>query len=78
MWINSLEQTNKFFLKKYHLVLALLKFSDIIILHIEIAAVVQRLVHLIAIQMMTVRFRSVAPIVNSSLANARLLFWFFK
>ena len=35
---------------------------DIIEMHVENAAVVQRLVHLIAIQMMTVRFRSVAPL----------------
>ena len=34
-------------------------------MHVENAAVVHRLVHLIAIQMMTVRFRSVAPINNA-------------
>ena len=47
---------------------------DIIEMHVENAAVVQRLVHLIAIQMMTVRFRSVAPINNAR--SDELLFLF--
>ena len=45
---------------------------DIIEMHVENAAVVQRLVHLIAIQMMTVRFRSVAPL-ELSIADTKVL-----
>ena len=41
-------------------------------LHVKNAAVVQRLVHLIAIQMMTVRFRSVAPL-ELSIADTKVL-----
>ena len=42
--------------------IAIYNYCDIITLRLKNAAVVQRLVHLIAIQMMTVRFRSVAPV----------------
>ena len=45
-------------------------------MHVENAAVVQRLVHLIAIQMMTVRFRSVAPL-ELSIADTKLLAIFY-
>ena len=45
-------------------------------MHVEIAAVVQRLVHLIAIQMMTVRFRSVAPICYELVDIQYRLFFF--
>ena len=41
-------------------------------MHVKNAAVVQRLVHLIAIQMMTVRFRSVAPL-ELSIADTKVL-----
>ena len=67
-------KVNHKYLKKVKIVVdKQLKF-DIIEMHVENAAVVQRLVHLIAIQMMTVRFRSVAPINNAR--SDELLFLF--
>ena len=49
-------------LKKIKKVLAFILTCGIIVLHLKIAAVVQRLVHMLAMHMMTVRFRSVAPV----------------
>ena len=60
-------QIRNFILKKDKIVVDKQNKFDIIEMHVENAAVVQRLVHLIAIQMMTVRVRSVAPIKNTGL-----------
>ena len=68
-----LKVNHNFFKKVKIIVDKEIKF-DIIEMHVENAAVVQRLVHLIAIQMMTVRFRSVAPINNAR--SDELLFLF--
>lgn len=57
--------TSSFF-NFFHFIVAKRIFFAIIIMHLKNAAVVQRLVPMLAMHMMTVRFRSVAPIKNNS------------
>ena len=64
--IISLKKSIIYFFKKVKIIVDKEIKFDIIEMHVENAAVVQRLVHLIAIQMMTVRFRSVAPYENNN------------
>ena len=52
--------TSSFF-NFFHFIVAKRIFFAIIIMHLKNAAVVQRLVPMLAMHMMTVRFRSVAP-----------------
>ena len=66
-------------LKKIKKVLAFILTCGIIVLHLKIAAVVQRLVHMLAMHMMTVRFRSVAPALKTTLIRFKVfIFLYFK